>query len=123
MRFFMRSLAISLAFIAAAGCSSMRAHEVGALLDPYVGQPVSTVVNRFGEPSSSYSSSTVATNYQWDNFGAQSGMTGCKVLVEAHRNPPESTRAAEAFRADGIGPEEYNKWTIDRWSSFGTGCR
>ena len=126
MRFLLRSQmrfwTILLA-VAAAGCSSMRAHEVGALLDPYVGQPVSTVVDRFGPPSSDYASSTVAMTYQWNNFGAQSGMSGCKVLVEAHRTPPDSSRAAEAFRADPIGPEEYNKWTTDRWSSFGSGCR
>ena len=122
MRFVLRFSAISLA-AAAAGCSSMRAHEVGALLDPYVGQPVSAVVDRFGPPSGNYASSTVAMTYQWSNFAAQSGMTGCKILVEAHRTAPPSSRAAEAFRADPIEPEEYNKWTIDRWSSFGSGCR
>ena len=123
MRFVLRFSAISLAVIAA-GCSSMRAHEIGALLDPYVGQQVSAVVDRFGPPSSSYASSTVAMTYQWNDFGAQSGMTGCRVLMEAHRSTQQDTgRAAEAFRADPIGPEEYNKWAIDRWSSFGSGCR
>jgi hypothetical protein len=119
----MRNLAVLLAFLAAAGCSSMRAHEVGTLLDPYVGQPVSAVVDRFGEPSSNYSSSTVATTYQWRNFGAQSGMTGCRVLVEAHRSAKDSERAAQAFRSDTIDPEDYSKWVIDSWSSTGSGCR
>jgi hypothetical protein len=118
----MRSLIIPLAFIAA-GCSSMRAHDVGALLDPYTGQLMSAAVDRFGPPSGAYAGSTGTMTYQWDNFGAQSGMTGCRVLVEAKRTVPDSGRAAEAFRTDPILPEEYNKWTIDSWSSFGTGCR
>jgi hypothetical protein len=127
MRFLMRSQmrfwAISLTAVAAAGCASMRAHEVGALLDPYVGQTVSAVIDRFGPPSGNYASSTVAMTYQWNNFGSQSGMSGCKVLVEAHRTAPASSAAAGAFRTEPIGPEEYNKWTIDTWSSFGSGCR
>ena len=126
MRSPMRSLipfVATLAFIAAAGCSSMRAHEIGALLDPYKGQPVSVVVDRFGAPSGSYASSAMAMTYQWDNFAAQSGMSGCRVLLEAHRTPQDSARAAVALRADPIAPEEYNKWTIDSWSSFGSGCR
>ena len=123
MRSLICFLAIPLAFVAAAGCSSMRAHEVGTLLDPYRGQPVSAAVDRFGPPSSSYASSVAATTYQWDNFGAQSGMSGCRVLLEAHRTPQDSGRAAEAFRAEPIAPEEYTKWTIDSWSSFGSGCR
>jgi hypothetical protein len=61
--------------------------------------------------------------YQWNNFGAQSGMTGCRVLLEAHRSAQDSGAAAQAFTVDPIGPEEYSKWTIDSWSSFGTGCR
>jgi hypothetical protein len=120
------SLAIALACIAAAGCSSMSMHtqQLVPVLDPYVGQPVSEFVNRFGPPSDDYSSSAVATTYQWDNFGTgQSGMTGCRVLVVAHRNTQGNGAAAEAFRADPIAPEEYTKWTIESWSSFGSGCR
>jgi hypothetical protein len=117
-------LAILLAVVAAAGCSSMHAHDVGVLLDPYVGQPVSAAVDRFGPPSSSYGSSSVATTYQWNNFGmGQAAMAGCRVLIEAHRTAQDSGAAAQAFRIDPIAPEEYSKWTIDSWSSFGSGCR
>lgn len=123
----MRSLAIVLAFTAA-GCSSMRAREVGALLDPYVGQPVSAVVDRFGPPSGHYSSSAVTTTYQWDGFGAgQPGagaaMPGCRVLVVGKRTSEAQPVSPQAFGTDPISPEEYWKWTIESWSSFGSGCR
>jgi len=118
--------AIALACIVAAGCSSlsMQAHELVPVLDPYIGQPVSNLVDRFGPPSGDYSSSTVATTYEWDNFSSgQPGITGCRVLVVAHRSTQDSAAAAQAFRAEPIAPEEYAKWTIDTWSSFGSGCR
>jgi hypothetical protein len=120
----MRSFAVALASIVAAGCSSMRAHEVGALLDPYVGRPASAVVDRFGPPSGNYASSAVTTTYQWDNFGGpQLGMPGCRVLVVAKRSSDEQPKALGAFGSDPIGPGEYWKWTVESWSSFGSGCR
>ena len=122
----MRFVAILLAGIAAAGCSSvsMHAKQVATMVDPYVGQPVSNLVDRFGPPSGDYSSSTVATTYEWSNFGGgQSGMTGCRVLVVAHRTAREPGPAAQAFRVDAIAPEDYRQWTIDSWSSFGSGCK
>jgi hypothetical protein len=122
----MRFLAIAAACIAAAGCSSlsMHAQQVGALVDPYVGRPVSELVDRLGPPSSDYSSSAVATTYEWSDFSTgQSVMTGCRVLVEAHRSAHDSGTAAQAFRAEAVRPEEYAQWTIDTWSSFGSGCR
>jgi hypothetical protein len=120
----MRSLAVLLACIAATGCSSLHPQQVAGLLDPYIGQPVSAVVDRFGPPSSNFASSTVSTTYQWDSFGAnQSGMAGCRVLVAASRAPRDATAPLQTFGADPIQPEEYWKWLIDSWSSFGSGCR
>jgi hypothetical protein len=118
-----RFLAMSLACVAAA-CSSMRSQQVGTLLDPYVGQPVSAIVDRFGPPSGHFASSTVATTYQWDAFGAQSGMTGCRVLVVASRTAQDANGAASmaSYGSDPISPDEYWKWTINSWSSFGSGC-
>lgn len=122
----MRFVAIVLIGFAAAGCSSLSMHakQVATLVDPYVGQPVSNFVGRFGPPSDDYSSSTVATTYEWTNFGTgQLGMTGCRVLVVAHRSAHEQGPSAELFRTDSIGPEEYTQWTIDSWSSMGSGCK
>jgi hypothetical protein len=121
----MRFLAILLACIAAAGCSSMStgAKQLSPVLDPFVGRPVSELVNRFGPPSSDYSSSAVATTYEWTNFTAgQSGTTGCRVLVVAHRTAKSASGAAVAFTVDAVGPEEYAQWTVDSWSSFGSAC-
>lgn len=118
-------LAILLACIAAAGCSSMsmQARQLSPVLDPYVGQRVSELVNRFGPPSSDYSSSAVATTYEWSNFSAgQSGTTGCRVLVVAHRTPKSSNDAAVPFTVDAVGPDQYTQWTVDSWSSFGSAC-
>jgi hypothetical protein len=121
----MRFLGILFACVAAAGCSSMRSERVAGLLDPYVGRPVSAVVDRFGPPSGSFASSTVATTYQWDNFGAgQSGMTGCRVLVVASRTDQGAATGAQAFVTEAAEPEEYWKWKIDSWSSpLGSGCK
>jgi len=114
-----------LACIAVAGCSSMHAQQVASLLDPYVGQPASELVNRFGPPSSNFASSAVETTYEWDNFDAgPTGMTGCRVLVVASRGVGQDVAAAShAFGTDPISPEEFWKWTIKSWSSVGTGCR
>ncbi len=122
----MRFVAILLIGIAAAGCSSvsMHAKQVGALIDPYIGQPVANFVDHFGPPSSDYSSSAVATTYEWSNFsGGQSGMTGCRVLVEAHRTAKQPAADAQLFATYTISPEDYRQWTIDSWSSFGSGCK
>jgi hypothetical protein len=117
-------LAISLALIAAAGCSSLHPQQVGTLLDPYIGQPVSEVVNRFGPPSGNFASSAISTTYEWSNFGgAQSGMTGCRVLVVATRADQDSSAAVTPYGVDSISPEDFWKWTIKSWSSFGSGCR
>jgi hypothetical protein len=119
-----RSLAI-LACIAVAGCSSLHPQQVGSLLDPYVGQPVSGVVDRFGPPSSHFATSVVETTYVWESFGAaQSGMTGCRVMVVASRGAGQDVASADqAYGTDPIAPEEFWKWTIKSWSSFGSGCR
>lgn len=121
----MRLLAILLACTAAAGCSSMsmQAKQLSPVLDPYVGQRVSELVNRFGPPSSDYSSSTVATTYEWSNFSSgQPGTTGCRVLVVAHRMAKTSGSAAQAFQVDAVGPEDYGQWAVDSWSSYGSAC-
>ncbi|HEY2534101.1 MAG TPA: hypothetical protein VGJ20_40295 [Xanthobacteraceae bacterium] len=103
----------------------MHAQQVASLLDPYVGQPASAVVDRFGPPSGNFASSTVETTYEWDNFGAgQTGMTGCRVLVVASRGAgQDKASATQAFGTDPISPDEFWKWTIKSWSSIGTGCR
>jgi hypothetical protein len=121
----MRFLGALLACVAAAGCSSMRSERVAGVLDPYVGQPVSAIVDRFGPPSGSFASSTVATTYQWDNFGAaQSGTTGCRVLVVASRVDQGSAKGLQPFVTEPAEPEEYWKWRIDSWSSpLGSGCK
>ena len=118
-------LAIAVACIAAAGCSSMSMHapQLSAVLDSYVGQPVSALVDRAGPPSDDYSSSTVTTTYEWSNFASQTGMTGCRVLVVARRSAKDNGSALEALGNAPIGPEEYTKWTITSWSSFGSGCK
>ncbi|MGB6444881.1 MAG: hypothetical protein WBE48_16155 [Xanthobacteraceae bacterium] len=120
----MRSLAF-LTCIAVAGCSSLHPQQVESLLDPYVGRPVSGVVDRFGPPSSHFASSVVETTYVWESFGTgQSGMTGCRVLVVASRGAGQDVAAADqAYGTDPIFPEEFWKWTIKSWSSFGSGCR
>jgi hypothetical protein len=119
-----RSLAFSFACIAVTGCSSMHAQRVAGLLDPYVGQPVSGIVDRFGPPSGEFASSAVENTYTWDSFGAgQSGMTGCRVMVMASRGAGQDAAAAtQAFGSDPISPEDYRQWTIKSWSSFGSGC-
>jgi hypothetical protein len=119
-----RPLAI-LTCIALAGCSSMHPQQVGSLLDPYVGQPVSVIADRFGPPSGHFASSAVETTYTWENFGAgQSGMAGCRILVVASRGAGQDVAAAsQAYGTDPISPEEFWKWTIKSWSSFGSGCR
>jgi hypothetical protein len=116
---------VFLACIAVAGCSSLHPQQAGGLLDPYVGQPVSEVVNRFGPPSSNFASSVVETTYVWDSFGAgQSGMTGCRVLVVASRGAGQDVAAADqSYGTDPISPKEFWKWTVKSWSSFGSGCR
>ena len=99
------------------------AKSLPPVLDPSVGQTVSTVVDRFGPPSSHYASSALATTYQWDSFGAgQMGMAGCRVLVEAKRSY-DDPKALAAYGDDTIQPEQYWKWTITNWSSFGSGCK
>jgi hypothetical protein len=118
----MRSMLILLACVAAAGCSSMRAPQVTGLLDPYVGQPVSALVDRFGPPSSSFASDTVSTTYQWDGFGAQAGMSGCRIMVMASRGSGSTEPGLTPFTTADVDPDDYRKWRIDSWSSLGTGC-
>jgi hypothetical protein len=109
--------------IAAAGCSSMHARQVAGLLDPYVGQSVSGVIDRFGPPSDQYASSSDETTFEWSNFGAgQSGMNGCRVLVVALRTGRDTTVPLTADTL-ATSPEGSVTWIIKSWSSFGSGCR
>ena len=103
----------------------MHDRQVAGLLDPYVGQPVAAVVSRFGPPSSDFASGAVETTYVWNSFGAgQSGMTGCRVMVLASRGAGQDAAAATGtYGTDPISPEDFWKWTITSWSSFGSGCR
>jgi hypothetical protein len=102
----------------------MHAQQVAGLLDPYVGQPVSAAVSRFGPPSSDFASSAVETTYVWDSFAGQSGMTGCRVMVVASRGSGQDAAAATGtYGTDPISAEDFWKWTIKSWSSFGSGCR
>jgi hypothetical protein len=99
--------------------------QVAGMFDPYVGQPVSEVVGRFGPPTSHFAASAVETTYEWDSFGAgQSGMTGCRVLVVASRGAGQDVASAtQAVGTDPISPDDFWQWTIKSWSSFGPGCR
>jgi hypothetical protein len=119
-----RALTLLFACIAAAGCSSMHARQVAGLLDPYVGQSVSEVINRFGPPSDQYASSSDETTFEWSNFGAgQSGMNGCRVLVVALRTGRDA--ATVPLTADTLATLSDGSvtWIIKSWSSFGSGCR
>ena len=84
----------------------MHPQQVGSLLDPYVGQPVSVIADRFGPPSGHFASSAVETTYTWENFGAgQSGMAGCRILVVASRGAGQDVAAAsqaDHFPSRGI---------------------
>jgi hypothetical protein len=120
----LRALTI-LTCIAVAGCSSLHPQQVGALLDPYIGQPVSAIVDRFGPPSSQFASSVVETTYVWDNFGtAQSGVNGCRVLVVASRGAGQDTAASlQPYGSDPISGTAFWNWTVKSWSSLGSACR
>jgi hypothetical protein len=101
----------------------MHARQVAGLLDPYVGQSVSQVIDRFGPPSDQYASSADETTFEWRNFGAgQSGMNGCQVLVVALRTGRDTP---VPLTADTLvtSPDGSVTWIIKSWSSFGSGCR
>jgi hypothetical protein len=103
----------------------MHAQQVASLLDPYVGQPVSEVISRFGPPSGQYASSADETTFEWSNFGAgQSGMNSCQVLVVALRTGRDTTIAVP-LNGDTLttSPEGSVSWIIKSWSSVGSGCR
>jgi hypothetical protein len=93
----------------------MHPQQLASSLDPYIGQPLSVVVSRFGPPSGDYASNDGLMTFQWDNFGAaQSGMTGCKVLVTA----------LPSYGNPGVTPPgDFAAWMIKSWSSYGSGCR
>jgi hypothetical protein len=103
----------------------MHAQQVASALDPFVGQPISEMENRFGSPSSQFASSDTEETFEWNNFGAgQSGMSGCRVLVVALRTG-RATSANTPLNADTLtAPPEYSAtWIIKSWSSYGSGCR
>jgi hypothetical protein len=103
----------------------MHAPQVAGLLDPYVGQSVSAVIDRFGPPSDQFASSAAETTYEWRNFGAgQSGMNGCRVLVVALRTGRDTSLAVPLNGSALTTPsEDSTTWIIKSWSSFGSGCR
>ncbi|HEX3504574.1 MAG TPA: hypothetical protein VHU22_14385 [Xanthobacteraceae bacterium] len=103
----------------------MHAPQVASLLDPYVGQPVTAVTSRFGEPSDQFASSAAETTFEWNNFGAgQSGMNGCRVLVVALRTGRDTSVAVPFNGSALVNPSENSTaWIIKSWSSFGSGCR
>jgi hypothetical protein len=120
-----RFLTFLFACIIVAGCASMRAQQVASLLDPFIGQPISEVENRFGPPSGQFASSDTEETFEWSNFGAgQSGMSGCRVLVIALRSGRRTSGDAP-LNADTLttAPEYSATWIVKSWSSYGSGCR
>jgi hypothetical protein len=110
----MRFLPPLVACIVVAGCSSMHAKETATLLDPYIGHPLSEIVDRFGPPAVNFAADDGLMSFQWNGFAMNMGMSDCRVLILAlptYGDPMVTP------------PGDFPNWIIKSWSSYGAGCR
>lgn len=86
-------MAVILVFATLAGCAASRQEVAARLGSEYVGQPVDSLVVRFGPPSSVFKMTSGQTSYQWqlgnvtdvdvDRGSGQASTRYCKVSVIA----------------------------------------